>query len=290
MDKICGWSEREIKELLTHLKGATCSRKQVFKDYAGLTGRSPESVRNFYYMFMKQIKDNQDNRFGALNRVNTGKAFSKKETEALVSRVVCGLAAGKSVRKVCEELANNNLKETTRLQNKYRNTINKDPSIIARITLKPKAEGEDIKHMSARINTGKVNNIITMPKQESSRLTDGEIKSLFLGLVRLVKRSAAEEVALELRRECEFANSTLRNTLIDLRRKDRVLEELKEQNTKLTTQVVSLGETLAKVRSENLNFKIKVEKYVESKKMDKLKLFLSGLKNVADRQTPAEVE
>ena len=340
MKKICGWLEGEVKEFFKFVEGKTIAPlKSVFSEYAFLSGRSPESVRNFYYAAIKTLRESGNTRFTLPAQVNTGKVFSDSEELALVENVIKGQGEGKSVRSVCDQLANNDLKETTRLQNKYRNMLTKNPDLIerARSSLYGGGAGVEKKRFGeleslgkayaslgqtqgclgggilskAHINSGEgqvnmdslraklsrpqsdtgrgaitdrvhVRNVLKMPLQQSSKLTDGEIKSLFLGLVRLVKSSAAEEVSLELKRECEFANSTLRNTLIDLRRKDIHMAGLKEQNSVLVTQVKQLSDSLAKVRSENLDFKLKVENYATSEKMDKLRTFLSGLKKPAE--------
>ncbi len=77
-------------------------------------------------------------------------------------------------------------------------------------------------------------NILRFPESSNRVLSEKEIMSLFLGLVRLVKRTAISEVSVELKNECEFATNTLDRTLRALKEKERQIEQLKIENKRLS--------------------------------------------------------
>lgn len=77
-------------------------------------------------------------------------------------------------------------------------------------------------------------NLLRFPENTNKVLSEKEIMSLFLGLVRLVKRTAVSEVSNELRNECEFATSTLDRTLKALKEKERQIEQLRLENKRLS--------------------------------------------------------
>ncbi|MCL2539964.1 MAG: hypothetical protein FWE53_00820 [Firmicutes bacterium] len=273
MNKICGWNASEAKQFFEYLKtNKNQALKAAFNNYALQAGRSANSVRNFYYAAMQSKAAGLCDGFN----VNTGRTFSENETEGLITEILQAGKNGESARSVCNRLAGGDLKQATRLQNKYRNTALKNPGLI-----KALSDKFGVNTGKASAEAGKFDNVIKMPVS-SGVLTDNDIKNLFLGLVRLVKRHAAEEVSLNLKRECEFANSTLRNTLIDLRRKDRFLEELKEQNNMLTAKLRQASNDLIKLRSENLEVKLKAEEFAGSKKVNELREFLAGLKQTSE--------
>lgn len=59
-----------------------------------------------------------------------------------------------------------------------------------------------------------------------SKLSDSEINALFLGLAKIVKKSALQNVSQELKTECEEAKKNFVQTLKDLH--DREIELKKE--------------------------------------------------------------
>lgn len=85
------------------------------------------------------------------------------------------------------------------------------------------------------------NNILMFPGNTNKILSEKEIVSLFLGLVRLVKRTAVAEVSSELKSECEFATSTLDKTLKAIKEKDKQIERLTVENRRLSSIVRNNG-------------------------------------------------
>ena len=92
------------------------------------------------------------------------------------------------------------------------------------------------------------NNIIHFqPKQKL--LTDNDINSLFLGLVKLIKKNATEE-AME---KSQVSNQLLKKAFADLGRKDKELSSLKAEFERLKKE----NEVLRLMHTQNKNDALK---------------------------------
>jgi cell shape-determining protein MreC len=80
-------------------------------------------------------------------------------------------------------------------------------------------------------------------------LSDDEIKSLFLGLVKIVKQSAISQVSDSLKSEAEFTSDTLRKTLIEITEKNRKIADLQKQNKTLFSKNLELEQKLVQLRT-----------------------------------------
>ena len=76
-------------------------------------------------------------------------------------------------------------------------------------------------------------------------LTDDEIKSLFLGLVNLIKSNAVDDFSVKMKEEIYNNNKKLNSTILELKVKDEIIIDLKNENKML------------KSKAENLENKIK---------------------------------
>ena len=96
-------------------------------------------------------------------------------------------------------------------------------------------------------------------KKQKNKLSDEDVNSLFLGLIKLVKKTAIEDVSNQLSTEAEFANTSLRKSLSklaqaeieiknyksQLENKNREINLIKEENCFLKTKIAQLmGEKL----------------------------------------------
>ena len=116
----------------------------------------------------------------------------------------------------------------------------------------------------------------------SAKLSDGDINSLFLGLVKLVKKQALEDVSASLKSEAEFANNALRRSLVEIQAKDLELKKLRENFKIVCKQKQKLEQEIVLIRGENV--KNLQNKLKNSKKMAKLHKFS---KNYAQRKQTA---
>lgn len=139
MSKINGYTEEEAKSLIGYItegrqKGKTLS--YLFESYALSRGRAKGSVRNYYYALMKNEK--ADERIvklldGTELSVEKIREFTPEETDEAIRSILKEKSKGLSVRKAIFRIAGGDDKLTLRLQNKYRNTLKKEPERIKKI-------------------------------------------------------------------------------------------------------------------------------------------------------------
>ena len=119
---------RTLFNLVREAREQNCGLVKAFTEVSEKTGRSVNSVRNYYYSQLKMFElvpslasdlgitlvDSVRERF---------ELFSGEEIDELIRRVLVGKGSGKSVRKLIAEMAGNDSKKALRLQNKYRSMI-----------------------------------------------------------------------------------------------------------------------------------------------------------------------
>ncbi|MBO5103195.1 MAG: hypothetical protein J6C13_03815 [Clostridia bacterium] len=270
---ILGWNIEEIKSLILAVKGNTNKNLlKVFEEYAKNTNRNTFSVRNFYYRLIEETNVNKDvsnilEKNGLLKLLKTNH-FSESETEKLLYALLKD--EGISVRRACRKLAKNDEKLSIRMQNKYRNALKTQPELVSKIL-------EDLRSKNIKTRNVSSNNILELPKQTTNTISQQEIQALFMGLVRLVKKSAQEEFECQLVDEVKSVNNQLQNSLIDLRRKEILVAELQEQNKILTHKLKLLENNLSNTQNTMLNHYSKINNLVSSDRMEELKNFIDSL-------------
>lgn len=155
------WTVEQTKELFNMAFRAKKNGKSLsaaFRDMADKTGRSVNSVRNYYYGQAKtfelvpevaaklgiKVHDTARDRFVP---------FSDAETDELLRNVLIAKGRGISVRKAIINMSNGDSKTALRLQNKYRSCLrshrDKVERIVAELTAKhmpcqnPYGDGND---------------------------------------------------------------------------------------------------------------------------------------------------
>ena len=218
--------------------------KNAFMRHAEIYRRKPNSVRNYYYFELEELKKDivKTKRLGinlSLHEKVEFDYFSQEEESKLVREIDGLIANGYSLRRACLQLSGGDVNKMLRYQNKYR-------------SFKAKFKKSDVP-----------DNIITFTKKKKEFLSESDINSLFLGLVRLVKRSAMEEVSFKTKLEKENTNNALRQALVDLNKKDKELEKLKDDFLKLKLENSRLVQNMMKMQCE------KAEKLTKLKNPDK---------------------
>ncbi len=273
-NKILGWEIKDIKVLVNMAEGkGENSLLEVFNEYGKLTNRKPFSVRNFYYKLCN-LYENDDKIREILNKngieINTTSFhFSNMETEKLLIALLDN-RDHKSVRQKCLDLANGDMKLMIRYQNKYRNTLKNAPELVERVQ-------KLLEKRNIATRAIKRNNISMMPIQHQKGVSNKDIEALFWGLVRLVKKSAEENIETTLKREAEFANTALQNSLIDLRRKEVLIAELREQNAELKNKLKRIEDTFARSQEKMIGHIATISSLANGSKLDELKNFLKTL-------------
>ena len=273
-NKILGWSIQNIKDLIAMAKGrGESSLLDVFNKYALISGRKPYSVRNFYYKLCELYENNAEirqvlNKNGIKLNVDSFH-FTNAETERLMWAVLDNTDR-KSVRQKCLELANGDMKLMIRYQNKYRNTLKNDAELVEKVIASLNSQDKSTRLI-------KKNNISVMPVLREKEVSNKDIEALFWGLVRLVKKSAEEDIDATLRREAEFANTALQNSLIDLRRKEVLINELREQNVELKNKLKRIESALEHSQEQMIGHMATISSLANGSKIDELKKFLETL-------------
>ncbi len=233
------WKNSEVKELFSVVedyKGSNRSLKDAFISHAQKYGRKPNSVRNYYYHEVDNLKNDGKRleKLGidlSLHNKAAISYFSQEEEEKLMKEVDEMVKKGVSVRKACLSLSGGDVSQMLRYQNKYRNYILKN---------KPQPPKD---------------NVITFKKAQRT-LTDGEVQSLFMGLVRLVKKNALEESESLYKEKLSKANDELRKLLLKLSLRERDVEKLKAEMDKLKNDNMLLESKMFQMRckkAEELN-------------------------------------
>ncbi len=139
MNKINGYTEEEAKNLVEYIKEGKQKGKTLtylFETYGIKHGRAKGSVRNYYYALMKNEKG--DERIvqlldGSSLSVEKIREFTQEETDEALRSILAEKSKGMSVRRAIFNLSNGDDKLMLRLQNKYRNTLKKEPARIAQL-------------------------------------------------------------------------------------------------------------------------------------------------------------
>lgn len=244
------WKDSETLELFNlveNFKKKGKSLKEAFFAFAMQSGRKENSVRNYYYKTLKSLSFNKKNTLKInlkYHKVNRAKSFTKEEEREVFSQIGKLMSEGVSLRSACLKIANGDVKKMLRYQNKFRN-IEKEESC----------------------------KIVTLPPKKN-KLTDSEINSLFMGLVRLIKRCAEEQAEEKAFSETESANEALRRATVELSAKQKEIDSLKKNFEILKNEKLLLKEELNGLRSQTASL---LSKKMKGEKLSSLKTFMDKL-------------
>ena len=192
MNKINGYTEEEAKNLIEFIKDGKSKGKTLtylFETYGLKRGRAKGSVRNYYYALMKNEK--KDERIvrlldGSRLSVEKIREFTEEETDRVLRDILTEKSKGLSVRRAIFNLSGGDDKLMLRLQNKYRNTLKKDPERIAAI-----AEGlgfdDEVKKVRARAGGQKRERPALPDRDFLRRRLENEINALYDRLAQALK-------------------------------------------------------------------------------------------------------
>lgn len=127
-----GWSDEEVELLSSEAALAEQENlplNYVFENVAKKTGRRPNSIRNFYYLKMREQS------IDLHPRLSTFIPFDNDEISGLLREVLASQAKGESVRSCTLRIANGDKKQMLRLQNKYRSIIRSNRELVNSIML-----------------------------------------------------------------------------------------------------------------------------------------------------------
>ena len=253
MRKVNSWKEQDIFDLFKLVENYKKNNKPIvkaFEKYASISGRKKFSVRNYYYAKLSEFEKKPElaKRFQIDfkgHRKNEQKFFTPQETELSINKINNLVEKGFSVRKACFEIASGDVKKMLRLQNKYRSLNRKE---VDEDKNNSQYKAKNLKENQKLNNMG---NVLFMPNNKTI-LTDNEITSLFMGLVKLVKKVAKEQCGLELLSQVQSANAELRKSIKTLADKEREIKLFQKKFEVLTNEKLKLKEELSCLRSQNV--------------------------------------
>jgi len=239
-----GWSDKEIKCLFDLVEKNNEQNMPVMKSfefYAKKSNKNKLTVRNFYYSFIKLLKNNENLAKKldidlSKHQIQKFEHFDDEQEKQLIEQIEKLVKSGCSVREACQRLSDGDIKRMIRLQNKYQNC-------------KEKCK------------------IIAFPEQKSKKntqkLSDNEINSLFLGLVKLVREQAFGESEQKVKQYLEVSSQEKRKQIVNNQQKDLQIEFLKKQIKELKEQNENLNNKLK-------NYRINYVKSLKDNKSDNL--------------------
>lgn len=248
------WNDDEVKNLFVEVE--QCKQKNIalrlaFSNHAEKYKRKTNSVRNYYYKEVDNLS--RDKKRCSSLCIDISKhekshfvTFEEKEEKGLVEKIENFTNQGMSVRSACLKISQGNLTEMTRIQNKYQNLKKKEE--------RKKEVAND--------------NIIHFRKQQKL-LTESDINSLFMGLVKLIKKTAIEDFMEKTKQEKESSSFLLKKAFLDLNKKDKQISQLREEFQAL--------------KKENQDLVVKLNE-IHKKQSLKNHLSKSGMQEVLEKQ------
>lgn len=236
------WNNKEVLDLFNEVercKEKNKTLREAFIAHGQKYNRKPNSVRNYYYREVDELeKDKKRLKELGINIERHKKSeivyFSREDEKCLMNEISRLVGEGVSVRKACYILSKGDIDLMLRFQNKYRNFISKE-----KVETKPEKM-----QVEKDIDFPK-NNVVTFKKKKTT-LSESEVQSLFMGLVRLVKKNAIVEGEEKFKSELSTANTLLRKALTQINSQEREIEKLKEQYSKLKNENIKLNDILLK--------------------------------------------
>ncbi len=139
-----GWRQDEDKFLFEEVRRAREEGrplKSVFETVAKKTGRKPNSIRNYYYV---RVRDNElaDMYLGSTSgRSAAFVPFTDNEVRDMLKVILTEQANGISVRACTLKMGENDNKAMLRFQNKYRSVIKNNPELVSDVVSELRAQG-----------------------------------------------------------------------------------------------------------------------------------------------------
>lgn len=220
-------SQKQLNLLKYIDKNSHKSRLDNFKLFANEHAVSYKSIRNEYYKILKNMKK-EDYEFYHLNYhnfiVEPHELFSNQELSIKIEKVMDLYKNGHSLRQSCMIVANNDKKLALRYQNKIRNMNLYRKTKIITIPAN--------KIANSNSNSNQDTKLFNMPLK-NSYVSDQDITNLFMGLVRLVKRTTENNIKERIKAQFSNANKKLYEVMNTLERENIKNNELEKENATL---------------------------------------------------------
>ncbi len=235
-----GWKDEEKLMLWDEVKKAQkigAPLKRVFETVAQKTGRKPNSVRNYYYMKVKETGEIEQ-------KPTTFTPFTKEEIYTLLRTLLASGAKGESIRGASLRLAGGDKTLMLRYQNKYRSLIKNGRPLVDKVMADMDRDNE--KYLSPyetqrpMVPVGKESKYIPESVVKALMASDVDVKSFFKGLAKVAGLAVVQARADEELRQMSVQNESIKkeNAALHARLKKEMEKSLKAAS--LFDQLLSL--------------------------------------------------
>ena len=225
-----GWKDEEKLMLWDEVKKAQkigTPLKRVFETVADKTGRKPNSVRNYYYMKVKETGEIE-------KKPSTFTPFTKEEIYMLLRTLLAAGAKGESIRGASLRLASGDRTLMLRYQNKYRSLIKSGRPLVEKVMADMDKDHEKYLNpyetQKPSMITGRENKYFPESVTRALMSLDVDVKSFLKGLIKITNLAAAGSEP-----DIELQKLAAQN------------ESIKKENIKLNAQIKELS---AKLKNE----------------------------------------
>ena len=199
-----GWSAEETEKLWDEIRQAADTGiplRGVFERMGKELGRKPNSIRNYYYM---QLRERGGETF---KRAQPFKTFTQEEIDSLLRAVLIARGRGQSVRACVCDLANGDHSLMLRYQNKYRAILRKRPEWIEAVAEDLRAQGYSCPDVARQSSDADVEALRSSIGQKARKIDDHEVYRALEAIDLLIDRVSRREnplVADQLRVRCDL--------------------------------------------------------------------------------------
>ncbi len=251
-----GWKDDEKLMLWDEVKKAQrigAPLKRVFETVAQSTGRKPNSVRNYYYMKVKETGEIEQ-------KPSTFTPFNRDEIYMLLRELLASGARGESIRGASLNLADGDKTLMLRYQNKYRSLIKNARPLVEKVMAD--MERDNQKYISPYETAkpsavvGKESKYIPESVVKALMAADIDVKSFFKGLAKVAgmavsKGRLEEEMRLaaaqaeSIRKENAALNARLKKEMERSVKAASLVEQLIGMKAKIETKDIESVSGLA---------------------------------------------
>ena len=273
---IMGWEVKQVKSLINYIslnsKNSTISSISA---WASKNNKKAYSVRNFFYKLKKQAKSDElfSSKLVKLGVNLDGVLANTHQVETLnLLENVLNYSSKLSVNAVCLKLAGNDEALAQKFQNRYRNTLANNPELVEQVLNKLHSNG-----IPTRITYAKFPKVVPIRTIAAEGLSDADLKSLILGVIGLIKKDSEKKAEQAYLQNTQRISNNLQKVLIDSRKKDVMLAELKAQNQQIKKALKRTKEKQKELQEkQNLNY-LTIQSLLQSNKQQALQSFIQTL-------------
>ena len=224
-----GWKDEEKLMLWDEIKKAQrigAPLKRVFETVAKRTGRKPNSVRNYYYMKVKETGEIE-------KKPSTFTPFTKEEIYTLLRTLLGAAASGESIRGASLRLADGDKTLMLRYQNKYRSLIKNGRPLVDKVMADMDKAGEKYVSPYDLQKPGaialKESRLIPESVVKALMAFDVDVKSFFKGLAKVADMAMHKKHTEEEMRQMTAQNESIlkENAILSTRLKKEMEKSFK---------------------------------------------------------------